>query len=69
VERCLKPICQRNNGLDLRDRRAILGCSVSEAPRPKGQGLPGKVVFFYNVALGPVLKGGACGARAGQGLA
>jgi len=30
------------------------------------EGLPGKVVFFYIVPLVPVLKGGACGAHAGQ---
>ena len=30
-------------------------------------GLPGKVISFYVVPLDPALKGGACGALAGQG--
>jgi len=32
----------------------------------KGVELPGKVVSFYIVPLDPALKGGACGALAGQ---
>jgi hypothetical protein len=41
------------------------GILRNEAPRPKGRGFPVRR-FLYIVPLDPALKGGACGAHAGQ---
>ena len=39
---------------------------TTEAPRPEGRGLPGKVVSLPIVPLDLALKGGAYGAHAGH---